>query len=142
MNLSFREIDPEDAEMILHWRTSPRAVTKFMKTVVDHGVEEQRQWILNYRKRPDFYHWLIQDREDIGYISLTDYNPINKTASWGFISAMMNACDLAVGCLRPFTACFTHLGIDRMREMLYFNSSVIDLHRLHGYSFAPQRDRF
>jgi UDP-4-amino-4,6-dideoxy-N-acetyl-beta-L-altrosamine N-acetyltransferase len=143
MNLSFREIEPEDAEIILHWRTSPR-VAKFMKTVVDHGVEEQRQWILNCRKRPDFYHWLIQDQgEDIGYISLTDYDPINKTASWGFYIGDDERVRLGGWVPPPFYHfCFTHLGIERLNaEMLHFNSSVIELHRLHGYSFMPHRDR-
>jgi hypothetical protein len=143
MNLSFREIEPEDAEMILHWRTSPR-VAKFMKTVVDHGVDEQKRWILNCRKRPDFYHWLIRDQgEDIGYVSLSEYDPINKTASWGFYVGDDERVRLGGWVPPPFYHfCFTHLGIERLdAEMLYFNTSVIDLHRLHGYSFAPQRDR-
>ena len=143
MNLSFREIEPEDAEMILHWRTSLR-VAKFMKTVVDHGVDEQRQWILNCRKRPDFYHWLIRDQgEDIGYVSLSEYDPINKTASWGFYVGDDERARLGGWVPPPFYHfCFTHLGIERLdAEMLYFNTSVIDLHRLHGYSFTPQRDR-
>ena len=34
------------------------------------------------------------------------------------------------------------LGIERIdAEMLYFNTKVIDLHQLHGYEFAPERDR-
>ena len=143
MNLSFREIEPEEAETILHWRTSPR-VAKFMKTVVDHGVDEQKRWILNSRKRPDFYHWLIRDQgEDIGYVSLSEYDPINKTASWGFYVGDDERVRLGGWVPPPFYHfCFTHLGIERLdAEMLYFNTSVIDLHRLHGYSFAPQRDR-
>ena len=143
MNLSFREIESEDAEMILHWRTSQR-VAKFMKTVVDHGVDEQKRWILNCRKRPDFYHWLIRDQgEDIGYVSLSEYDPINKSASWGFYVGDDERVRLGGWVPPPFYHfCFTHLGIERLdAEILYFNTSVIDLHRLHGYSFAPQRDR-
>ena len=38
--------------------------------------------------------------------------------------------------------CFSELGIERIdAEMLYFNTKVIDLHQLHGYEFAPERDR-
>lgn len=143
MNLSFREIESEDAEMILHWRTSQR-VAKFMKTVVDHGVDEQKRWILNCRKRPDFYHWLIRDQgEDIGYVSLSEYDPINKSASWGFYVGDDERVRLGGWVPPPFYHfCFTHLGIERLdAEMLYFNTSVIDLHRLHEYSFSPQRDR-
>ena len=50
---TFREIQTEDAKMILDWRTSKR-VAKYMKTEVNHGVSEQEEWILNCRKRVDF----------------------------------------------------------------------------------------
>ncbi|MEC7628048.1 MAG: hypothetical protein VX855_07700, partial [Verrucomicrobiota bacterium] len=81
--------------------------------------------------------------EDIGYVSLSEYDPINKSASWGFYVGDDERVRLGGWVPPPFYHfCFTHLGIERLdAEMLYFNTSVIDLHRLHGYSFAPQRDR-
>ena len=81
---TFREIETEDAQMILDWRTSPR-VAKYLKTEVDHGVEDQKQWIISCRERASFYHWLIVYQEQpIGYISISEYNPVTKTTSWGF----------------------------------------------------------
>lgn len=140
---TFREIDTADAEMILNWRTSP-GIAKYMKTEVDHGVLEQEQWIISCRERPDFYHWLIVHQEKpIGYISVSEYNPVAKTASWGFYVGEEEHAGLG-GLVPPFfyRFCFSELGIERIdAEMLYFNTSVIDLHQLHGYEFTPERDR-
>ena len=46
------------------------------------------------------------------------------------------------GLVPPFfySFCFEKLGLERIyAEMLYFNTAVIDLHRLHGYEFCPER---
>ena len=140
---TFREIETSDAEMILNWRTSPE-IAKYMKTEVDHGILEQEQWIISCRERPDFYHWLIVHQEKpIGYISISEYNPVVKTASWGFYIGEGEHAGLG-GLVPPFFYhfCFSELGIERIdAEMLYFNTSVIDLHQLHGYEFTPERDR-
>ena len=140
---TFREIETSDAEMILNWRTSP-GIAKYMKTEVDHGVLEQEQWIISSRYRPDFYHWLIVHQEKpIGYISISEYNPVVKTASWGFYIGEGEHAGLG-GLVPPFfyRFCFSELGIERIdAEMLYFNTSVIDLHQLHGYEFTPEHDR-
>ena len=140
---TFREIETEDAQMILDWRTSPR-VAKYLKTEVDHGVEDQKQWIISCRERASFYHWLIvYQAQPIGYISISEYNSITKTASWGFYIGEEEHFGLG-GLVPPFfySFCFTELGIERIdAEMLYFNTKVIDLHQLHGYEFAPERDR-
>ena len=129
--------------MILKWRKSPR-VAKRMNTVIDHGVEEQEKWILACRERADFYHWLIRDHgDDVGYLSLDGYDPGEKTASWGFYVGEEERVGLG-GLVPPpfYNFCFGKLGIERLdAEVLYFNTEVIDLHRLHGYRFTPQRDR-
>lgn len=140
---TFREIETADAKMILDWRTS-RRVAKYLKTEFDHGLEDQEQWIISCRERDNFYHWLIVYREQpIGYISISDYNPVTKTTSWGFYIGEEEHTGLG-GLVVPFfyRFCFSELGIERIdAEMLYFNTKVIDLHRLHGYEFAPERDR-
>ena len=140
---TFREIETKDAQMILDWRTSPR-VAKYMKTDVEHGVEEQQQWIISCRERANFYHWLIvYQNQPIGYISLSEYNPVTKTGSWGCYVGEEEHAGLG-GLVPPFfyRFCFTDLNIERIdAEMLYFNTGVIDLHRLHGYEFTPERDR-
>ena len=140
---SFKEIEVSHARMILNWRTSKR-VAKYMKTEVNHGVQEQEQWIIKSRGCADFYHWLIVYQEKpIGYLSLSNYNPIGKSASWGFYIGEKEYAGLG-GLLPPFfyRFCFSELGVEKINaEILYFNTSVIELHKLHGYSFTPTRDR-
>ena len=41
---SLREVTPDDAELILKWRTSEK-VTKFMNTDVVYDMDAQKQWI-------------------------------------------------------------------------------------------------
>ena len=140
---TFREIETADAQLILDWRTS-RRVAKYLKTEFDHGLEDQEQWIISCRESDNFYHWLIVYQEQpIGYISISDYNPMAKTTSWGFYIGEEEHTGLG-GLVVPFfyRFCFSELGIERIdAEMLYFNTKVIDLHQLHGYEFAPERDR-
>jgi len=140
---SFQEIDISHAKMILDWRTSTR-VAKHMRTKVNHGVQEQEQWIINSRGCPDFYHWLIIYQEKpIGYLSLSNYNRIGRTASWGFYIGEDEYTGLG-GLVPPFfyRFCFSELGVEKINaEILFSNTSVIELHQLHGYSFTPNRDR-
>jgi UDP-4-amino-4,6-dideoxy-N-acetyl-beta-L-altrosamine N-acetyltransferase len=140
---TFREIQEADAKMILCWRTSPR-VSKYMKTQVANDLKEQEQWIRTSRYQTNFYHWLIIFQgQPIGYLSLSDYCPISRTTSWGFYIGEEEHKGLG-GLVPPFfyNFCFTELGIKQINaEMLYFNTSVIELHRLHGYDFTPKRDR-
>ena len=140
---TFREIETDDAQMILDWRTSNR-VSKYMNTAVSHGVEDQEKWIISSRDRSDFYHWLIVFQEKpIGYISLNEYDREAQTTSWGFYIGEEAEAGLG-GLVSPYfyNFCFDTLGVKKVNaEMLFFNTSVIKLHLLHGYEFTPERDR-
>jgi RimJ/RimL family protein N-acetyltransferase len=140
---TFREIEKTDAQMILSWRTSNR-VSKYMNTPVNHGVEDQEQWIISSRTRSDFYHWLIVFQEKpIGYISLNEFDREAKTTSWGFYIGEEEEAGLG-GLVSPYfyNFCFDALGVKKVNaEILYFNTRVIELHLLHGYEFTPERDR-
>ena len=141
--LSFCEIEVNHAKLILDWRKSPR-VSKFMCTEVRHGVQEQKKWIINSRKKTDFYHWLILYlKKPIGYLSLSKYNTFEKTASWGFYIGEEDNVRLG-GLIPPYfyNFCFNSLDIHRIdAEMLYLNTTVIGLHLLHGYRFTPSYNR-
>jgi UDP-4-amino-4,6-dideoxy-N-acetyl-beta-L-altrosamine N-acetyltransferase len=140
---TFREIQPEDSKLLLNWRNLPR-VADFMKTEVNHGSIEQENWILRCRERADFYHWIIIFQgTPIGYISLSKFNPATKSLSWGFYIGDDEFTRMG-GLVPPFFYgfCFHKLAIERIdAEMLHTNTSVIELHRLHGYSFDPEKDR-
>lgn len=129
--------------MVLDWRTSPR-VAKYLKTDVVHGVEDQEEWIISCRECASFYHWLIVYLgKPIGYISISNFNAFSKTTSWGFYIGDAEYTGLG-GLVPPYFYhfCFSELGIERIdAEMLYFNTKVIKLHHLHGYVFAPEKDR-
>ena len=141
--IRFREIRTEDAAMLLDWRTSKR-VTQFMNTDLDYDVEAQKRWLQSCYSRPDYYHWIIcaEDR-DVGFLSLTEYNIESGAASWGLYLGDESAS--GVGGLVPpyfYDFAFRQLGLQRIdAEVFYNNTRVIDLHRLHGYRFVPEKDR-
>ena len=82
--INFREVNVDDADMILRWRMSNR-VTKFMNTDVVYDLETQNNWLLSSYKKSHYYHWVIEnDGKPIGLINLADYSASNATTSWGF----------------------------------------------------------
>ncbi|MDO6460164.1 GNAT family N-acetyltransferase [Granulosicoccaceae sp. 1_MG-2023] len=141
--IEFREIRVSDAQMLLDWRTSKR-VTQFMNTDIEYDVEAQKRWLQSCYTRPDYYHWIIrQHGRDVGFVSLCDYDPAAGTASWGLYIGDESATG-AGGRVPPYfyNFAFGELGLKRINaEVLYHNTRVIDLHRLHGYRFVPGKDR-
>lgn len=141
--ITFREVNVDDAEMILRWRTSSR-VTKFMNSDVEYDLEAQRNWLLASYKKPHYYHWIIEnDGKPIGLINLADYSLSDATTSWGFYIGEENSDGL--GAFIPpyfYNFLFGELSIETINvEVFYNNKNVIELHLLHGYKFAPERDR-
>ena len=82
--ISFGEVSIDDAERILKWRTSSR-VTKFMNTDVEFNLDNQRQWLRSCYEKEHYYHWIIKvEGKPAGLLNICDYDPVNKTSSWGF----------------------------------------------------------
>lgn len=141
--ISFREVNVDDAGMILSWRMSSR-VTKFMNTDVIHDLETQRNWLLSSYKKSHYYHWIIEsDGKPIGLINISDYSFSDATTSWGFYIGDENSVGL--GAFIPpyfYNFLFGELSVKRINvEIFYNNVNVIGLHLLHGYKFVPDRDR-
>ena len=141
--ITFREVQQGDAAMILNWRTSKR-VTQFMNTDLEPDLAAQARWIESCYTRSDYYHWIIQhEGQDVGFLCLTDLDLAARTASWGFYIGDENASGVG-GRVPPcfYDLAFRQLGLARIdAEVFYNNTRVIDLHRLHGYRFVPQKDR-
>ena len=140
---TFREIVSQDAEMILRWRMV-NVVTKFMNTDVVYDLDAQNNWLLSCYNNESYYHWIIlNDDVPVGLINLTDYSPINNTASWGFYIGEENLN--AFGAFIPpyfHNFLFNSLSVNRIDvEIFYNNVNVIGLHLLHGYKFTPDKDR-
>ena len=69
--LSYRRIVPEDAGLILDWRTHPE-VTRYMLTDIEYDLDRQRDWIARSNGRSDYFHRIMQiEGRDVGYASIT-----------------------------------------------------------------------
>ena len=140
---SLREVTPDDAELILKWRTSEK-VTKFMNTDVVYDMDAQKQWISGCYDKETYYHWIIlYEKSPVGLFYVQDYCEQKKTTSWGFYIGENNLDGLG-GFIPPFfyNWVFYRLGVSEVKvEVFYSNLSVIRLHQLHGYKFTPTFDR-
>lgn len=140
---TFREIDPQDADMILRWRMTHR-VAKFMNSDVSYDLGAQTKWISSCYSNERYYHWIISNNNvPVGLINLADYSSTDKTTSYGFYIGAegLDAC----GAFIPpyfYNFLFNTLAVSRINvEVFYNNVNVIGLHLLHGYRFIPANDR-
>lgn len=141
--ISFREIKISDAEKILNWRTKKR-VTKYMITDVDFNMDQQIKWLKESTNKKDYYHWIIQYKSvDIGVISISNYDSVEKKSSLGLYIGSDE--HLGLGAFVPlyfYNFAFNILGITEIQVKIFFdNINTIKLHLLHGYKFTPCRDR-
>ena len=140
--LAFRELDADDAELVLNWRVKER-VTRFMSTDVEYDIDAQRKWLSNSFSRPDYYHWIIQYAgEDIGFINISDWNPNSKETFWGYYigeDSALGVGGIVPSCLYKFA--FSVLGVESVKAaIIHDNTRVIQLHTIQGYKFEPSRD--
>lgn len=141
--ISFREINIDDADLILKWRMSAR-VTKFMSTDISNNLELQKEWLTGSYNKPDYYHWIIEiNNNPVGTIYISDYSEKDSTTSWGFYIGEEDAVGL--GAFIPphfYNFLFKELEINTINaEVFYNNTNAIGLHLLHGYKFQPQNDK-
>jgi UDP-4-amino-4,6-dideoxy-N-acetyl-beta-L-altrosamine N-acetyltransferase len=141
--ITFHEVEVDDAERILRWRMSQR-VTKFMNTDVEFNLDNQRQWLESSYGKKHYYHWIIKiEGRPVGLINVCDYDPVNKTSSWGFYIGDDDS--VGYGAFIPpmlYNFLFYQLKVENIEvEVFYNNLSVIGLHQLHGYKFLPSKDR-
>lgn len=69
--LSYRRITPDDARLLLDWRTAPH-ITKYMLTDVPYDIARQTAWIERCNARDDYEHCIIRiEGRDVGYASIT-----------------------------------------------------------------------
>lgn len=140
--ISFREIEIEDAQMILDWRTSER-VTMFMNSDMSYDLDSQVKWLEGSFSKPSYYHWIVQlGGKDVGFLNFVDWNREDKTTSWGFYIGEESA--LGVGGIVPsyfYNFAFDVLGVDKVfADVFYNNTGAIDLHLKQGYVFDAKRD--
>ena len=82
--LHFRRPTPDDAELILNWRTDPEiAATMFSEVAYD--LDRQRAWLIEMSQRSGYSHFLICSvGEPIGYLSYSQIDPVHRHCVPGF----------------------------------------------------------
>jgi len=141
--LKFSEVNLNQAELILNWRTSER-VKKFMTTDIVFDLEMQKRWLLSCYENPNYYHWIIEIEDNpIGLINISGLDICNKTTSWGFYIGDRES--MGYGAFVPpflYNFLFRKLKIKTINvEVFEANIGVLGLHRLHGYTQLPERNR-
>ena len=82
--ITYREILPEDAAMLLRWRNSPRVANGFSGTL-PLDVERQKHWIVASRQASDSYHWItMSDSHAFGYVRFHHWNREERNCRLGF----------------------------------------------------------
>jgi len=141
--VTFREVDPSDASMILSWRSKPR-VTDFMNTDVDNDVNAQTQWLVSCFEKPRYYHWIFSmNGTEAGLLSIADFDLDAGTTSWGYYIGEDSL--LGFGAVVPpylYNWLFRTVGLRRVEvEVFANNEQVLRMHDYHGYRRVPDRDR-
>lgn len=73
--------------MLLEWRQRPE-ITRHMYTDIDHGIEEQRDWIETRAGADDFRHFVIEyDGAPAGYLSFSGIDTAKSQCTSGFYLA-------------------------------------------------------
>ena len=139
---SFREVEIDDAKLLLNWRTKSR-ITKYMTSDVSHDIEAQKNWLKGTLEKSDSYHWISRYKnKDIGLMSLLNYKPEIKETSWGYYIGEDDA--LGYGGLIPpyfYNFVFNELNIEKIKAWVFFdNLKIIQMHLMHGYVFEPAED--
>lgn len=137
MPFRFRPPQPDDAAMLLDWRTRPD-ITRFMYTdIEDPDVGRQRAWLAAMAEREDFRHFVVEaEGRPIGYLSYAEIDRRNGRCSVG--SYVADAADRRrfAGFLPPFHAdyAFHVLGMNKLvNTFMEGNERVVRFQRLLGY---------
>lgn len=103
MPFRFRAPVPDDAGMLLAWRTDPD-ITRFMFTDLDHAdVDRQRAWLAAMETRADFRHFVIEhDNRPVGYLSYSEIDQTHRRCSTGSYMATPRDRRMLAGYLHAF----------------------------------------
>ncbi|HRJ60941.1 MAG TPA: GNAT family N-acetyltransferase [Azospirillaceae bacterium] len=134
MPFTFRPPVPDDAEMLLAWRTDP-VVTRFMYTdITDPSEEKQRAWLTAMEGREDFRHFVIEhDGEAVGYLSFSDIDRRHKRCSTGSYMGTPQARRMLAGYLHAFIHDYAYYVLGMHKVVEYFlagNDNVVKIQRI------------
>lgn len=133
--LSFPKVREEHLEMIMRWRSSPE-VNATSLTHVTFDMDAQRRWFAAVSSDPTRCYWLIMYHgRPVGVVNLAQLSGVDRRSSAGYYIGEPDYRGL--GAIVPaylYNYMFGRLKLHKMfGEVLASNSSVLAIHRLHGY---------
>jgi len=134
--LSYRRVVPEDAKMILDWRTAP-AITQYMLTDVPYDIERQKAWIEASNSREDYQHCIIQiEGRDVGYASITVTDKRSRIGELGvYIGETSAPRELTIyNFVGTLNHAFFTMGLHKIvNHVVDWNERTIRLQAFNGY---------
>ncbi|OFS19729.1 MULTISPECIES: UDP-4-amino-4,6-dideoxy-N-acetyl-beta-L-altrosamine N-acetyltransferase [Clostridium] len=136
MSLRLRKIREDDLQKIIKWRMLPE-VTKYMYTDPVLDLEKQKIWFNKIQNSSNDLYWIIEiDNTDIGIISISDIDRINKKCIWAYYIGDMSfrgrGIARALEC-NIYDYVFEVLKMNKLcLEVLEFNDKVISIHKKFG----------
>lgn len=140
MSYRFRKVRPDDAALLLEWRTRPD-ITRFMFTDLDHGsVDQQRAWIEACEGREDYRHFMaLVDEKPVGYVSFGSIDWHNRHCVSG---AYLGDLSVKAG-IGAFWTWFIHdyafygMGMNKMLHVVMDgNEKVLRGHKVNGIRYV------
>lgn len=122
-------------EQVLAWRNDPR-VRQNMYTQHVISLAEHVKWWTAANNRSDRKYYIFQrDGLDAGFVSITDIDRLNGTASWAFFSATNSPKGTGTRMERAaLKMAFEELSVRKLCcEVLDFNSRVTAFHQHFGF---------
>jgi hypothetical protein len=138
MSVRLRRINIDDLEMIMKWRMSPE-VTKYMYTDPILTMEKQIEWykkILKNSQKEKYWIIQIDEKTDVGLLSIGNIDTKNRQASWAYYIASLEARGKGLGRILEcniYDYAFQQLHLNKLWcEVFEFNEKVIKIHEKFG----------
>ncbi|MDE5832729.1 MAG: GNAT family N-acetyltransferase [Desulfovibrio sp.] len=138
----YREIVPEDAELLLRWRCSPR-VSQGYGFCPPNEIEAQKKWILDSRESPDSYHWLALDNGNpAGYTKFHHWDREKGTCrTGGYLGSPEFTKYVKFGADMFHSFLFHNLNIKEVHiRILESNTGAIRFNSVYGFRRNPEGD--
>jgi hypothetical protein len=135
-----RDITEDDAKFVFDLRTNPDK-NRYLSATSNH-LEDQVDWIINYKSKLDQAYFIICDKEDKKLGCIRMYDPVDDSYCWGSW--------LMVNGLGPLTAIESvlliyaygkHLGFSEARfDVLQTNKHTWSFHEKFSSAVLVQQD--
>ena len=134
--IKFRKIQEDDLEKIRNWRMKPE-VTQHMYTDPKIIYDDQLKWLKKISLDNTCKYWIVNvDNEDVGLVSISKIDNVNKKAEWAYYIAEKSARGKGVGKaieLNILDYVFSELNLNKLCcEVFNDNELVVKIHEKYG----------